>query len=77
MQNAQLPSTLLEAALAPMGPLIRNTSPFTTTGQLPAPVTTFSPIAPPQQKNEWYDYAMMAPQVLSGIKGITDIWGEE
>jgi hypothetical protein len=76
MQNAQLPSTLLEAALAPIGPLIRNASPFTTTGQLPAPVTTFSPIAPPQQKNEWYDYAMMAPQVLSGIKGITDIWGD-
>jgi hypothetical protein len=77
MQNAQLPATLLEAALAPMGPLVRNASPFTTTGQLPAPVTTFSPIAPPTQKNEWYDYAMMAPQVLSGIKGITDIWGEE
>lgn len=75
MQNAQLPATLLEAALAPMGPLIRNVSPYTTTGQLPAPVTTFSPIAPPQQKNEWYDYAMMAPQILSGIKGITDIWG--
>jgi hypothetical protein len=76
MQNAQLPATLLEAALAPIGPLIRNASPYTTTGQLPAPVTTFSPIAPPQQKNEWYDYAMMAPQVLSGIKGITDIWGD-
>jgi hypothetical protein len=76
MQNAQLPATLLEAALAPMGPLIRNTSPFTTTGQLPAPVTTFSPIAPPTQKNEWYDYAMMAPQVLSGIKGIADIWSD-
>jgi len=75
MQNAQLPATLLEAALAPIGPLIRNASPYTTTGQLPAPVTTFSPIAPPQQKNEWYDYAMMAPQILSGIKGITDIWG--
>jgi hypothetical protein len=76
MQNAQLPATLLEAALAPIGPLVRNASPYTTTGQLPAPVTTFSPIAPPQQKNEWYDYAMMAPQVLSGIKGITDIWGD-
>jgi hypothetical protein len=75
MQYAQLPATLLESALAPMGPLVRNASPYTTTGQLPAPITTFSPIAPPTQDMQWYDYAQMAPSVINGIRSIGDIWG--
>lgn len=70
MQYAQLPATMLESALAPMGPLVRNISPYTSTGQLTSPITSFSPIAPPEQKMQWYDYAMMAPAVGQGINQI-------
>jgi hypothetical protein len=70
MQYAQLPATMLESALAPMGPLVRNISPYTSTGQLTSPITSFSPIAPPEQKMEWYDYAMMAPQIGQGFNQI-------
>ena len=70
MQYAQLPATMLESALAPMGPLVRNISPYTSTGQLTSPITSFSPIAPPEQKMEWYDYAMMAPAVGQGFNQI-------
>ena len=74
MQYAQLPSSILEAGLAPMGPLVRNISPYTATGQLSSPITSFSPIAPPQEKMEWYDYAMMAPQIANGVKSIGNIF---
>lgn len=70
MQYAQLPATMLESALAPMGPLVRNISPYTSTGQLTSPITSFSPIAPPEQKMQWYDYAMMAPAIGQGINQI-------
>lgn len=74
MQYAQLPSTILEAGLSPMGPLVRNISPYTSTGQLSSPITSFSPIAPPQEKMEWYDYAMMAPQIANGVRSIGNIF---
>lgn len=74
MQYAQLPATMLEAGLAPMGPLVRNISPYTSTGQLSSPITSFSPIAPPQQKMKWYDYAMAAPQIMNGVRSIGNMF---
>ncbi len=74
MQYAQLPASLLEASLAPMGPLVRNISPYTSTGQLAPPITTFTPNAPPSNEMKWYDYAMMAPQITNGIQSIGDLW---
>jgi len=74
MQYAQLPAAQLEAALAPMGPLIRNTSPYTSSGQLSAPTTMFSPAPSPTPSMNWTDYARAAPQVLGGIREIQDIW---
>jgi hypothetical protein len=74
MQYAQLPATQLEAALAPMGPLIRNTSPYTSSGQLSAPTTMFSPAPSPTPSMNWTDYARAAPDVLNGIREIRDIW---
>jgi hypothetical protein len=74
MQNAQLPATMLEAGLAPMGPLVRNISPYSSTGQLSSPITSFEPIAPPQQKMQWYDYAMAAPQIMNGVRSIGNMF---
>jgi len=74
MQYAQLPASMLEAGLAPMGPLVRNISPYTSTGQLSSPITSFEPIAPPQQKMKWYDYAMAAPQIVNGVRSIGNMF---
>lgn len=74
MQYAQLPASMLEAGLAPMGPLVRNISPYTSTGQLSSPITSFEPIAPPQQKMQWYDYAMAAPQIMNGVRSIGNMF---
>ena len=42
-QRARLPGFYADAALDPLGGLIRNASPFTSTGLLPSPVSSYNP----------------------------------
>lgn len=65
-QAAQLPNLQIEAGLSPVNPLMQYTSPFTFQGAMPSPVNTFNP-QPAGGGMEWYDYAMMAPNVIGGI----------
>ncbi len=74
-QAASLPGLQLEAALAPLNPLMQYTAPYSQVNGLPAPTTGYSP-TPSNNDPEWYDYVNAAPDILNNINAGLDSGGE-
>ena len=75
LNQAMLPGLSLEAGLSPLGPLVRNVSPYTSTGSLPAPVTSYnpSPYTPTASSGGGFDWKTMlrnAPEIIKKGKEI-------
>jgi len=81
-QRTSLPGMFADAAMDPIGNLIRNISPYTATGLLPSMQTIYnpSPYTPTSSGgNKWYNAFMNAPQIVSNARtiaqGIGSIFG--
>lgn len=75
LNQAMLPGLSIEAGLSPLGPLVRNVSPYTSTGSLPAPVTAYNPnpYTPTPSSGGGFDWKTMlrnAPQIIKKGKEI-------
>ena len=62
---AQLPALQLEAALAPINPLLQYSAPFSSIGTLPAPTEDFQPAPAADTSPSTFDYFKMAPDILN------------
>jgi hypothetical protein len=75
LNQAMLPGLSMEAGLSPLGPLVRNVSPYTSTGSLPAPVTAYNPnpYTPTPSSGGGFDWKTMlrnAPEIIKKGKEI-------
>lgn len=70
-QAAALPGKIADAGLDPLGGIIRTTSPFTSTGLLPAPVASYNP-APTGGGGgfDWNTTLRNLPQIIGGVRDI-------
>ena len=73
-QRTSLPGMYGDAAMDPIGNLIRNVSPYTSTGLLPSMQTIYNP-APYQPAsggggNKWLNAFMNAPQIINSARTI-------
>ena len=81
-QRTSLPGMFADAAMDPIGNLIRNVSPYSSTGLLPSMQTIYNP-APytPASSggNKWYNAFMNAPQIIGNARtiaqGVGSIFG--